>query len=51
VDTELFLLINRGLGNQTLDTCPLFDVNDNAEVTVDELIQAVNAALNGCPVG
>jgi hypothetical protein len=31
-----------------VDQCPLFDCNGTGQVTVDCIIQAVDAALNGC---
>jgi hypothetical protein len=40
--------VNITLGNSEVGTCTAFDVNDNGAVTVDELVQAVGAALNGC---
>jgi hypothetical protein len=36
------------LGMAGLDQCSGFDTNGNLTVTVDELIQAVGAALHGC---
>ncbi len=36
------------LGNAGLSTCWLFDRNGDGRVTVDELVLAVNAALNTC---
>jgi hypothetical protein len=32
-----------------LDQCPAFDCNGDGHVTIDCLLTAVNAALNGCP--
>ena len=46
---ELVTGINIALGRASLDTCRPFDSNGDALVTVDELIRAVNHALNGCP--
>jgi len=46
---ELVTGINITLGTTALNTCPLFDVNDNGVVTVDELTKAVSVALEGCP--
>ncbi len=45
---ELIRGINIALGNALLDVCPSFDVNDNQTVNINELIQAINAALAGC---
>jgi hypothetical protein len=40
--------VNIALGAAPLGSCPRFDADGNGMVTVDELIAAVNAALNGC---
>ncbi len=48
---ELVKGVNIALGNATLDECPAFDCNGTGQVTVDCLVTAVNAALNGCPPG
>jgi hypothetical protein len=37
------------LGRQSIDACPLFDQNNDGQVTVEEIIFAVNLALSGCP--
>ncbi len=34
---------------ETLDVCPGFDGNLDLEVAIDELVRAVQNALNGCP--
>ena len=36
------------LGNAGLDLCPNLDDDDDGVATVDELVRAVNRALNGC---
>ncbi len=46
---ELVVGVNVLLGELSLSACPAFDANADAMVTVDELIAAVNKALNGCP--
>ncbi|MND05766.1 hypothetical protein D3C83_267570 [compost metagenome] len=46
---ELILGVNIALGNAAVGTCEAFDANGNGSVTINELIAAVNAALNGCP--
>jgi hypothetical protein len=40
--------VNLALGVAPLSTCPVFDANGDGEVTVNEILQAVNSALNGC---
>lgn len=47
---ELITGVNIALGTIDLGTCPSFDANQDGEVTVTELLQAVSATLNGCPV-
>jgi hypothetical protein len=47
---ELVRGVNIALGAQPLDLCPVFDGDQSLEVTVNELITAVNNALKGCPV-
>jgi hypothetical protein len=44
---ELITLVNIALGNAQPSTCP-YGVPSGAEVNVALIIQAVNAALNGC---
>jgi len=41
--------VNIALGNLPLSACPAFDVNGDGKVTINELIRAVNAALNSPP--
>jgi hypothetical protein len=36
------------LGNTSANSCAAFDTDRSGTVTVDELVRAVNAALNGC---
>lgn len=40
--------VNIALGTALLIECPTLDVDLNGEVTVNELLTAVNHALNGC---
>lgn len=46
---ELLQGVTIALGSQAMAQCPVFDVGADAEVTIDELLGAVKAALNGCP--
>lgn len=45
---EILLGVNIALGNSPLGLCGNFAVNGDESVTVDEILAAVNAALNGC---
>lgn len=46
---ELVLGVNIALGGAALDACPDYDANASGGVGVEELIAAVNDALQGCP--
>lgn len=48
---ELILGVNIALGSSGLDACPSYDANGNEAVGVEELITAVNNALDGCSGG
>jgi hypothetical protein len=41
--------VSIALGLQPLDTCPAMDGDQDGEVAVNELVRAVNNALNACP--
>jgi hypothetical protein len=45
---ELVTGVNIALGNIVLGACPALDTNVDGEVTVNELVGAVAAALGGC---
>jgi len=45
---ELLLGVNIGLGNAHVSRCEALDRDGSGDVTVNELIGAVNAALDGC---
>jgi hypothetical protein len=42
-------MVNIALGNRTLGDCDAGDRNGDGTITVDEILAAVNDALNGCP--
>jgi hypothetical protein len=42
-------MVNIALGNASLSICSAADQNGDGEVIITEIIQAVSAALNGCP--
>lgn len=46
---ELVTGINIALGSQPLSDCPAFDCNGTSSVTVDCVVTAIDAALDGCP--
>jgi hypothetical protein len=41
-------MVNIALGTAPLSTCPVGDANGDKDITVNEIIAAVNNALNGC---
>ena len=45
---ELVSSVNISLGASALGQCIVSDPSGNGDVTVDELVRAINAALNGC---
>jgi hypothetical protein len=47
--TELVIGVNIALGRQAVDACMSLDANSNGEVSIDELVAALGAALEGCP--
>ncbi len=46
---ELITGVNIALGIVPLDACRAMDADADGTVAINELIQAVNAAQNGCP--
>src|SRR5579862_5837610 len=46
---NLITCVSIDLGTASVTTCPACDVNMDGQVTVNEVIDAVNSALNGCP--
>ncbi|HUI26668.1 MAG TPA: hypothetical protein VL403_11345 [Candidatus Kryptonia bacterium] len=46
---ELVLGVSIALGNAPVEDCQAFDPNHDNHVDTDELVSAVNNALNGCP--
>ena len=45
---ELIVGVNIALGMANVSSCPPMDQNGDGVVTVNELVSAVNAALEGC---
>lgn len=48
---DIITLVNIALGNAPLLSCEAADSNRDAQVTIDEILTAVNNALNGCVQG
>src|SRR5262245_3581440 len=48
---ELITGVNISLGNAELDTCDVFDADENGQADIYELIAAVGNSLNGCTAG
>ncbi len=46
---ELITGINIALGKASVGVCEPADINEDDEVTIDELVAAVGSAINGCP--
>jgi hypothetical protein len=46
---ELLTGVGIGAGSVPYDQCPAFDADRNQSLTIDELLQGVLDALNGCP--
>jgi hypothetical protein len=44
-------MVNIALGEAPLSQCEAGDGNGDNEITVDEILTAVNNALQGCPQG
>jgi hypothetical protein len=44
-------MVNIALGNADLSACRAGDVDGDSQITVDEILTAVNNALNGCGAG
>jgi hypothetical protein len=45
---ELLVLVNISLGSAPVSACTSADVEPDGAITVDEILVAVNRALNGC---
>jgi len=44
-------MVNIALGNAAVSDCLAGDGNQDGAITVDEILKAVNSALNGCGGG
>jgi hypothetical protein len=45
---DIITMVNIALGNATISDCEDSDANGDGQIAVDEILQAVNNALNGC---
>ena len=48
---EVITMVNVALGDLSVSACEPGDANHDGHVTVDEILTAVNNALNGCGEG
>jgi hypothetical protein len=49
---EILTMVNIALGNASVSECEAGDANGDTQITVDEILTAVNNALEGCaPAG
>ncbi len=46
---EPIMMVNIALGSQPMENCALGNANGDGEITINEIIAAVNYALSGCP--
>jgi hypothetical protein len=46
--SDILTMINIALGNANIATCFAGDANGDGQITIDEVLTAVNNALNGC---
>jgi hypothetical protein len=46
---ELVIGVNIALGEKTIAACPAFDIREDHQVTVTELMQGINNVFSGCP--
>ena len=48
---ELLAMVNIALGNGLTTDCLAGDKDRSGDITIDEILAAVNNALVGCPMG
>jgi hypothetical protein len=46
---ELLSVVNGALDNAPVSSCVVSDLDGDGQVSIDELMRAVNSALYGCP--
>jgi hypothetical protein len=47
---DILTMVTIALGEANVDACLAGDANHDAQITIDEILIAVNNALNGCPI-
>jgi hypothetical protein len=47
---ELIVMVNIDLGSLGIDSCAAGDANHDGQIAINEIIAAVNNALDGCPL-
>jgi hypothetical protein len=45
---DIITMVDIALGNTAVSECQAGDANGDGTITVDEILKAVNNALNGC---
>jgi hypothetical protein len=48
---EIVTLVNVALGTEPVAACPAGDLNRDALISVNEILSALRAVLNGCAAG
>ena len=46
---DIITMVNIALGSADISACTAGDANSDHQITLDEILKAVNNALNGCP--
>jgi len=47
---DIIVMVNIALGNEPVSLCPAGDPNNDGQITINEIIEAVNNDLDGCPM-
>jgi hypothetical protein len=45
---DIITMVDIALGNAAISACKAGDANHDGTITIDEILTAVNNALNGC---
>jgi hypothetical protein len=46
---EIIIMVNISLGDEPITECEAGDANHDGEITIDDILIAINNALEGCP--